>query len=122
LPEPLDPGPDETVVLEADRETFSLAVAHVEGARGRVRRRVFLDRQTLRPVRLRSYDDRGDLRTEARLSSWTETGSKRVEISRPLDGYEAAFTFDRVEKNVPVPERAFQPRTPPEYTVVEVGK
>ena len=122
LPEPLDPGPDETVVLEADRETFSLAVAHVEGARGRVRRRVFLDRQTLRPVRLRSYDDRGDLRTEARLSSWTETGPKRVEISRPLDGYEAAFTFDRVEKNVPVPERAFQPRTPPEYTVVEVGK
>ena len=58
----------------------------------------------------------------ARLSSWTGTGPERVEISRPLDGYEAAFTFDRVEKNVPVPERAFQPRTPPEYTVVEVGR
>ena len=122
LPEPLDPGPEETVVMEADRETFSLAVARLEGRRGPVRRRVFLDRQTLRPVRLRSYDERGDLRTEARLSSWTATGPRRVDISRPLDGYEAAFTFDRVETNVPVPERAFQPRTPPEYKVVEVGK
>jgi len=122
LPEPLDPGPDETVVLEADRETFSLAVARLEGARGLVRRRVWVDRPTLRPVRLRTYDERGDLRTEARLSSWTAGGPGRVEISRPLDGYEAALTFDRVETNVPVPERAFQPRTPPEYTVVEVGK
>lgn len=122
LPEPLDPGPDETVVLEADRESFSLALARLEGARGRVRRRVFLDRQTLRPVRLRSYDERGDLRTEARLSSWTASGPRRVEVSRPLDGYEAAFTFDRVEGNVSVPDRAFQPRTPPEYKVVEVGK
>jgi outer membrane lipoprotein-sorting protein len=122
LPEPLDPGPDETVVMEGDRETFSLALARLQGARGPARRRVFVDRQTLRPVRLRSYDERGDLRTEARLSSWTATGPRRVEISRPLDGYEAAFTFDRVETNVPVPERAFQPRTPPGYTVVEVGK
>jgi hypothetical protein len=122
LPEPLDPGPDETVVLEADRETFSLALARVEGGRGRVRRRVFLDRSTLRPVRLRSYDERGDLRTEARLSSWTAAGPRRVEVSRPLDGYEADFTFDRVEGNVAVPERAFQPRTPPDYKVVEVGK
>jgi outer membrane lipoprotein-sorting protein len=122
LPEPLDPGPAETVVLEADRETFSLAVARLEGTRGPVRRRVWMDRQTLRPVRLRTYDERGDLRTEARLQSWTATGPRRVDISRPLDGYEAAFTFDRVEANVPVPERAFQPRTPPGYEVVEVGK
>ena len=54
--------------------------------------------------------------------SWTATGPRKVEISRPLDGYEAAFTFDRVEANVPVPERAFQPRTPADYKVVEVGK
>jgi len=43
-----------------------------------------------------------------------------VDISRPLDGYEAGFTFDRVETNVAVPERAFQPRTPAGYKVVEV--
>jgi outer membrane lipoprotein-sorting protein len=122
LPEPLDPGEAEAVVLEADRETFSLVLARLAGGRGRVRRRVWVDRQTLRPVRLRSYDERGDVRTEARLGSWGPGGPQRVDIARPLDGYEAAFRFDRVEANVVVPERAFTPRTPPEYTVVEVGK
>jgi outer membrane lipoprotein-sorting protein len=122
LPEPLDPGQSETVVLEADRETFSLSLARIDGNRGRVRRRVWLDRQTLRPSRLRTYDDRGDVRTEARLGEWTAAGPQRVDIARPLDGYEAAFSFDKVESNVAVPERAFAPRTPAEYKVVEVGK
>ena len=88
-----------------------------------MRRRVWLDRQTLRPVRLRSYDERGDLRTEARL--------RVVDGDRPPAGGHLASPrratrrpsrFDRVETNVPVPERAFAPRTPPEYKVVEVGK
>lgn len=122
LPEPLDPGGAATVWLEADRETFSLSLARLDGTRGLVRRRVWVDRQTLRPSRLRTYDERGDVRTEARLAQWTAAGPQRVEISRPLDGYEAAFAFDRVERNVAVPERAFSPRTPPEYKVVEVGK
>ena len=122
LPEPLDPSGADTVLLEADRETFSLAVARIEEGRGRVRRRVWLDRETLRPSRLRTYDERGDVRTEARLTGWTASGPQRVDIARPLDGYEAAFSFDKVESNVAVPERAFVPRTPPEYKVVEVGK
>ena len=122
LPEPLAPDATETVLLEGDRQTFSLVLARLDGSRGRVRRRVWLDRQTLRPARLSTYDERGDLRTEARLTSWTATGPQRVDIARPLDGYEASFTFDRVQSNVPVPEQAFVPRTPPEYKVVEVGK
>ena len=122
LPEPLSPDATETVLLEADRDTFSLAVARLEGSRGRVRRRVWLDRQTLRPSRLRTYDEKGDVRTEVRLQGWTASGPQRVDIARPLDGYEAAFSFDKVESNVAVPERAFAPRTPPEYKVVEVGK
>jgi outer membrane lipoprotein-sorting protein len=122
LPEPLDPGPAEAVILEADREAFSLSLAPLDAGRGRVRRRVFLDRQTLRPVRLRGYDERGDVRTEARLSAWGPAGPQRVDVSRPLDGYEAAFRFDDLKTNVPVPERAFTPRTPPEYEVIEVGK
>jgi len=122
LPEPLAPETGETVLMEADREAFSLAVARVEGGRGRVRRRVWLDRQTLRPSRLRLYDERGDVRTEATLAGWTGGGPQRVDIARPLEGYEASFSFDRVESNVPVPDRAFAPRTPADYKVVEVGK
>jgi outer membrane lipoprotein-sorting protein len=121
LPDPLDPAAAEAVVLEADRETFSLSVARLEGGRGRVRRRVWLDRQTLRPSRLAAYDERGDVRTEARLRGWTPSGPTRVDIARPLDGYEASFAFDKVESNAAVPERAFAPRTPAEYKVVEVG-
>ena len=122
LPEPFEPGAADTILLEADRATFSLSLARLEGRQGRVRRRVWLDRQTLRPSRLATYDERGDLRTEARLAGWSASAPQRVEIARPLDGYEAAFTFEKVETNVAVPERAFAPRTPPDYKVVEVGK
>ena len=38
----------------------------------------------------------------------------------PRKGYEAALRLDKVERNVPAPERAFVPRTPEGYTVVEV--
>jgi hypothetical protein len=37
-----------------------------------------------------------------------------------VQGYEAALRLDKVERNVPAPERAFAPRTPEGYTVVEV--
>lgn len=120
LPEPLAPGAGDGVLLEADPETFSLTLGRPAGARGLVRRRVWLDRQDLRPVRLRSYDERGDLQAEAVLTSWKDGSPRKVEIARPAEGYEAVLTFDKVERNVSVPERAFQPRTPEGYTVVEV--
>jgi len=43
-------------------------------------------------------------------------------VRRPREGYEALFTFDKAEANVPVPARAFAPRTPEGYKVVEVGR
>jgi outer membrane lipoprotein-sorting protein len=121
LPEPLAPAPGDTVVLDADRESFTLTLAAPAAAeRAIARRRVSLDRDTLRPVRLRRYDARGDLETDVSLSAWTAGLPRQVDIRRPLDGYEAAFRFDKVERNVPVPERAFAPRTPEGYAVVEV--
>ncbi|HUG54229.1 MAG TPA: hypothetical protein VMR21_11535 [Vicinamibacteria bacterium] len=120
LCEPLAPGPGEAVVLEADRQSFSLTLAAPEDGRGVARRRVVLDRDTLRPERLRHYDVKGDLETDVSLSAWTEGQPHRVDIRRPLEGYEASFRFDKVERNVPVPERAFVPRTPEGYEVVEV--
>lgn len=120
LPEPLAPGPAETVLLEADRESFTLTLAAPAQGRGLARRRVSLDRDTLRPIRMRRYDARGDLETDVALSAWTTGTPRQVEIRRPLQGYEASFRFDKVERNVPAPERAFVPRTPEGYTVVEV--
>jgi outer membrane lipoprotein-sorting protein len=120
LPEPLAPGPGETVLLDGDRDAFTLTVAAPAEGRGLARRRVSLDRDTLRPVRLRRYDARGDIETDVTLSLWTEGQPHQVEIRRPVQGYEAAFRFDKVERNVPVPERAFAPRIPEGYSVVEV--
>jgi outer membrane lipoprotein-sorting protein len=120
LPEPLSPRAGETVLLDADRESFTLTLADAAEGRGLARRRVSLDRDTLQPVRLRGYDARGDLETDVSLSGWTGTAAHQVDIRRPLQGYEASLRFTKVERNVAVPERAFVPRTPEGYAVVEV--
>lgn len=120
LPEPLAPGAGDAVLLEADRETFSLALAP-RGAREKVRRRVWLDRDTLHPTRLRRYDERGDLVFEVQLGDWKDGSPERIQIDRPAEGYEAILDFDKVERNVPVPPQAFVPRTPAGYKVEQVG-
>ena len=120
LPEPLAPREGETVLLDADRESFTLTLAVPAHGRGMARRRVSVDRETLQPVRLRRYDERGDIETDVTLAAWTEGQPHQVEIRRPVQGYEAALRLDKVERNVPAPERAFAPRTPEGYTVVEV--
>jgi outer membrane lipoprotein-sorting protein len=120
LPEPLAPGADDAVLFEADRDTFSLALAP-RGAREKVRRRVWLDRDTLHPTRLRRYDERGDILSEVQLGDWKDGAPERVQIDRPREGYEAILDFDKVERNVPVPAQAFVPRTPAGYKVEQVG-
>ncbi|HEV7503140.1 MAG TPA: hypothetical protein VGQ33_24140 [Vicinamibacteria bacterium] len=120
LPEPLAPKAGETVVLDADRESFTLTLAAPFQGRGLARRRVSVARDTLQPVRLRQYDEHGDLLTDVSLSAWTEQAAHQVDIRRPLQGYEASLRLSKVERNVSVPERAFVPRTPEGYAVVEV--
>jgi outer membrane lipoprotein-sorting protein len=120
LPEPLAPASGETVLLEGDREAFTLTLAAAVGGRGVARRRVSLDRDTLQPVRLRGYDDKGEIDTDVTLSAWTGGQPHQVDIRRPVQGYEASFRLEKAERNVPVPDRAFVPRIPEGYAVVEV--
>jgi outer membrane lipoprotein-sorting protein len=122
LPEPLAPASPDVALLESDRETFSVTLARVEGREATARRRVWLDRESLSLVRARSYDESGDVVTEVTLSDWTDGAARSIRVSRPREGYEAAFAFEKVQTNVEVPERAFVPRTPVDYKVVEVGK
>jgi hypothetical protein len=128
LPEPIAPGPDETLLLEGDREAFTLTVA--ASPRGPVRRAVALDRDRLRPLRSRQYDAHGDIVSEFVYGETDgETGhgearpapAHRVAVNRPREGYEAVFTFDKADANVAIAARAFGPRTPAGYTVVEVA-
>ena len=65
-------------------------------------------------------DERVSLVWDVTLAAWAEGQPHQVEIRRPVQGYEAALRLDKVERNVPAPERAFTPRTPEGYTVVEV--
>ena len=120
LPEPIVLGADDAVLLEGDREAFTVTIG--PRARGRARRSVAVDRESLRPLRSRQYDERGDLVSEFVYGDIAMTPARRVAVNRPKEGYEAVFTFDRAEANVPVPGRAFGPRTPEGYKVVEVGR
>ncbi len=122
LPDPLAPGEGETVVMDAEREAVWLSLARAEDGRGLVRRRVGLERESLRPVRLRTYDERGDLVSDVALGGWSGELARRVVIQRPAEGYVAEFSLERVELNKAVPEKAFEPRPVEGYKTVEVGK
>lgn len=124
LPEPLLPGAGDVLSLEGDASSFCLTLSAVAGARGEatVRRRVCLERETLRPSGIKNYDENGNLTADMSLADVQEGVAHRVVISRPAEGYVAVFAFDKVVTNQPVPERAFAPRTPEGYAVVEVGK
>ena len=122
LPEPLDPVAGEALVLDGDAQTFGLSVARIEDGRGSARRRVLVDRETLKPSLERTYDRAGLPLREVRYSDWREGSPRRVLVARPGQGYEAEFSLDTVETNVALPERAFAERPAEGYTVVEVGK
>jgi hypothetical protein len=119
LPEPLQPAPDERVFVESEGGLVFLTVARGAGS---VRRRVALDRESLRPVRLRQHDESGELVSEASLQSDGGGVPRRVVVTRPGAGYVADFRLDKVEVNKPVPERAFEPRPVSGYETVEVGR
>lgn len=120
LPEPLQRGEDEQIVLESDRRSFSLSLVRTRDGTGLVRRRVVLDRDSLQWSRSRTFDDRGELVTDVSLAGWRDGRPREVVISRPAEGYLAAFSLDKVQANVAIPERAFAPRTPEGYKLVEV--
>jgi outer membrane lipoprotein-sorting protein len=120
MPEPLDPAPGDSVILDGDTATFSLTLARLEDGEGAARRRVWISRDGLRLVRSRTYDERGDLVREALFSAWEDGVPREVTVSRPGEGYTASFALTKVKTNVPVPDRAFVPRLPEGDTVIEV--
>lgn len=122
LPARLEPAEGELLAFEADREAFSVLVARPASAAVTARQRVWLERETLRPQRLRTYDAGGELQLEVRWSDWQEDRPRRVQLARPLDGYEADFDFSKVEIGAALPDQAFRPRMPPDYELVNVDE
>lgn len=120
LPDPLVPGPGETLVFSGERSSFVLTLAASDGGVARARRRVWLDRERLLPTRAQRFDADGDVATDVSWSDWDDGSPRQVTIVRPLDGYLARFVLSRVRIDVDVPERAFTGRTPEGYEVIEV--
>ena len=110
-----------TGVYDAEHEIVWLSLARAEAGRGTVRRRVGLERESLRPVSLRAYDASGELLSDVSLAGWSADAPRRVVIRRPAEGYVAEFSLDKVELNKTVPEKAFEPRPAVGYRTVEVG-
>jgi hypothetical protein len=119
LPEPLEPKADDALLVEGDREAFTLTVA--AAARGPVRRAVRLERATLQPLGERRYDESGNVVAVFTYAAWDGRFPRRIVVGRPAQGYEAEFTLDKADVNAAVPDRAFVPRVPSDYEVVEVG-
>jgi hypothetical protein len=122
LPEPLAPAAGEVVVMESLPRAFSLTVARPREGRALARRQVTLERASLLPERSRAYDERGELSSEVSYGAWSGGVPRRLVVSRPAQGYRASFSLEKAQANVPVPERAFEPRTPAGYRLERVGE
>jgi hypothetical protein len=119
LPEPLAPRTDDVLLLDGDREGFTLTVGARK--RGPARRAIRLERASLRPLGEKRFDDGGDLVAVFTYGAWDGRFPRRIVVGRPAQGYEAEFTLDKADVNATVPDRAFVPRVPADYKVVEVG-
>jgi outer membrane lipoprotein-sorting protein len=122
LPEPLRPSADEALVFEGQGDAFSLSVVRLGGPRGHVRRRVWLARDTLLPMRACRYDEQGDVQLELTFAGWSAGVPRRLSVARPHEGYEARFDFERAEANVTLDPRLFSPRTPADYKVITIDE
>ncbi len=68
-------------MFEADPQAFSPALVRLEHGRGQARRRVWLDRETLRLARARIYDRAGELASDVRFDAWQVGSPWRATIS-----------------------------------------
>lgn len=121
LPEPLGPAPGQALVLEGDGRAVTLTLSTMSQGRGTAWRKVWLERESLRPVRARSYDEHGEVVSEASWGEFVDGVPRRVALQRPADGYEASFRFDEQQLNVAVPRKAFVPRMPEGFKLIEVA-
>jgi outer membrane lipoprotein-sorting protein len=117
----MEPGPGQALVLDGDRTFAGLSLVRLQDDRGPALRRVLLDRETLRPAAVLTYDPGGVLLREVSYADWREGAPRRVTVARPQQGYEAEFALEEVEVNVALPERAFEERPAEGYKLVEVG-
>ena len=106
--------------MESDREAFTLILA-APRPWARAAQRSGWSAPCLRPLGERRYDEEGDLVASFTYGSWEGRYPHRIVVGRPREGYEAEFSFEKADVNVAVPDRAFVPRTPADYKVVEVG-
>jgi outer membrane lipoprotein-sorting protein len=120
VPEPMRPDSGQVLLLSGDRDHFELTLASAPAGRGVVARRAWLTRSDLRPFRAQSFDERGDVEADVVWRSWRDETPRDVTIVRPREGYFARFLLDDVDTNVEVPERAFSPRIPEGYELIEV--
>jgi outer membrane lipoprotein-sorting protein len=121
VPERLDPAANESLVLEADGQAYSLTLATLDSGRGTARCRVWLTRNTLLPLRGRLFDAHGEVVTDWNYADWDGGLPRTIRVFRPIEGYLAIFTLTKAQRNVTVPEKAFSPRTAEGYKVVEVS-
>ncbi len=121
------PQPDETAVL--DNVTEGQVLYHVvQLQRGNdgtavITRKFFFNRADLQLSRLEIYDDKAQVVTVARYSSWMDDEGipypRQVSVSRPTEGYSLSFEFLDPGLNEDLPENAFE-LEPPKGVKIEV--
>lgn len=128
---PPDP-PTERAVIEnwAENGTASYIVHVVRrespGGQLWLVRNVWFDRSTLEIVRQQTFDEKGDVVTDARYSTWERQGGvvfpKRIVITRPRDEYELSISFEKLLFNQPIALEKFELLPPAGVKVRRVGE
>ncbi len=99
---------DEALVMEGERSHFALTLTRRRSGHAVARRQVVLERASLRPQRMSSFDAEGELRSGVSWRGWRDGVPREILVTRPLDGTLARFELDEAEPNAPVPPGSFE--------------
>lgn len=93
-------------------------------ARGRLRRRVWLDRLDLRVDRIQGFDDDGRIDFIARYSEWKGPEANalpgRIRVERPWEDLTFEFEIDEAHRGVRLRREQLRPPRPPGYRVLTI--
>ena len=128
---PPDP-PTERAVIENWSENgvanYILHIVRRESPGGQLwlMRNVWFDRSTLEVVRQQTFDEKGDVVTDARYATWERQGGvvfpRRIVITRPKDEYELTISFEKLLFNQTIALDKFELSPPAGVKVRRVGE
>lgn len=111
---------------ELEQDDYEIIVIHKEGKDWYLSRKIIFSRVNLLPDRQMIYNQEGKLVTDASYEDFKDYGGvlfpERVNISRPIEGYNIQLTINKLNLNQPLTDAQFDLPQPPGSKVINMDQ